>query len=93
MISVFDDVDIDGERAMAAQQIELSNAGRQQKVDDQAIEALAKETHVEVDRIRELYQTAHAQLAAQARIKTYLSVIATRLVRSALQSSSHSSVQ
>lgn len=54
---------------------------------DQIIEALAKETEVSVDRVREIYETECSRLDADARVKTYVSVIATRLVRNALQSS------
>ena len=50
----------------------------------QAIESLAKETHAEVDRVRELYEVEHAKLIADARVKTFVSVIAVRLVRIAL---------
>jgi hypothetical protein len=81
------------EPTMSTQPTELANPGRQKKADDQAIEQLAKETHVEVDHVRKLFEVEHARLASQARIKTYLSVIATRLVRNALQESQHSALQ
>jgi hypothetical protein len=51
---------------------------------EQAIEALAKETHAEVDHVRELYEVEHARLHATARVKTFVGVIATRLVRKVL---------
>ena len=50
----------------------------------QAIDALARETHAEPDRVRELYEIEHAKLIAEARVKTFVSVIAVRLVRIAL---------
>lgn len=50
----------------------------------QVIEALAKENSAPVDHVRELYETEHARLDAEARVKTFVSVIATRLVRNAL---------
>jgi hypothetical protein len=50
----------------------------------QLIEALAKENAAPLDHVRELYETEHAKLQAAARVKTYVSVIATRLVRIAL---------
>ena len=54
---------------------------------DQIIEAIAKETDVSVERVREIYELECSRLDADARVKTYVSVIATRLVRNALQSS------
>jgi Protein of unknown function (DUF3562) len=53
---------------------------------DQIIEALAKETEVPVERVREIYESECSRLDADARVKTYVSVIATRLVRRALHS-------
>jgi len=66
---------------------------RQKQAHDQAIEALAKETHAGVDRVRELYEAEHERLSSTARIKTFVSVIATRIVRTALAETSHSAVQ
>jgi len=54
---------------------------------DQIIEALAKENAVPVERVREIYELECSRLDADARVKTYVSVIATRLVRNVLQSS------
>jgi len=56
----------------------------------QVIETLAKENHAPIERVRELYETAHARLHAQARVKTFVSVIATRLVRNALHAERNS---
>jgi Protein of unknown function (DUF3562) len=53
---------------------------------DQIIETLARETAVSVDRVREMYEQECSRLDADARIKTYVTVIATRLVRNVLQS-------
>jgi hypothetical protein len=50
----------------------------------QVIETLAKENDTSVDHVRELYETEHARLNADARVKTFVSVIATRLVRNVL---------
>jgi hypothetical protein len=72
---------------MSVSQNSTGDAGRQQKAHELAIEALAKETHAGVDRVRELYEAEHSRLASQARIKTYVSVFATRVVRSTLQQS------
>jgi hypothetical protein len=54
---------------------------------DQIIEAIAKESAVPVERVREIYELECSRLDADARVKTYVAVIATRLVRNALQSS------
>lgn len=53
---------------------------------EQIIEAIARETDVSVERVREIYETERSRLDADARVKTYVSVIATRLVKNALQS-------
>jgi hypothetical protein len=50
----------------------------------QVIETLAKENSAPVDHVRQLYESEHARLDAEARVKTFVSVIATRLVRNAL---------
>jgi hypothetical protein len=52
---------------------------------EQIIEAIAKETEVSIERVREIYETERSRLDADARVKTYVSVIATRLVKNALQ--------
>lgn len=70
-------------------QSRIGDAGRQSKADELAIESLAKETQAGVDVVRELYETEHARLTSQARIKTYVSVFATRIVRTALQEAPH----
>ena len=50
----------------------------------QVIEALAKETSASVDHVRELFEIEHQKLESEARVKTFVSVIATRLVREVL---------
>jgi len=50
-----------------------------------AIESLARETHMDVEVIRSVYEHEHRRLAAQAKITTYLPVITARLVRISLQ--------
>ena len=50
----------------------------------QLIESLAQESSVPVEHVRELFEEEHAKLQADARVKTYVAVIATRLVRNAL---------
>src|SRR3546814_20756841 len=51
-----------------------NNAGDPAK-QQQAIEALAKESDASVEHVRELYELEHARLASQARVKTFVSVI------------------
>jgi len=50
----------------------------------QVIEALARENSAPVDHVRALFETEHARLQAVARVQTFVSVIATRLVRNVL---------
>jgi hypothetical protein len=50
----------------------------------QVIEALAKENSAPVDHVRELFESEHKRLESEARVKTFVSVIATRLVREVL---------
>lgn len=49
-----------------------------------AIESLAKEHSRDVEQVRSLFDIEMTRLESQAKIKTYLTVIATRLVRVAL---------
>ncbi len=51
---------------------------------ERVIEALAKEMDVSIERVRAIYESECSRLDADARIKTYVSVIASRLVRDAL---------
>jgi hypothetical protein len=62
----------------------LRNSAGDPARNQQVIEALAKENSASVDHVRELFETEHAKLHAEARVKTYVSVIATRLVRNVL---------
>jgi uncharacterized protein (DUF2126 family) len=52
---------------------------------EQIIEALAKEIGAPIERVRAAYESECSRLQADARVQTYVSVIATRLVRNALQ--------
>jgi hypothetical protein len=74
---------------MSTQKTHTGDAVRQRKAQELAIEAIAKETNAGIDIVRELYEAEHARLAAQATIKTYVTVFASRLVRSALQEARH----
>ena len=78
---------------MSVSQPPAVDAGRQQQVHEQAIEALAKEARVAVDEVRALYNAEHARLAEHARIKTYVPVIAARLVRTALHQTQLAPIQ
>ena len=69
------------------------DAVRQQQGHDHSIESIVKATHVEVDRVRELYNAEVTRLSASARIKTFVSVLATRVVRESLTQHSHPSFQ
>jgi hypothetical protein len=60
-----------------------NNAGDPAK-QQQDIEALARESDTSIEHVRELYEIEHARLTSQARVKTFVSVIATRLVRNTL---------
>ena len=62
----------------------LRNTAGDPAKQQQAIEALAKESETSVEHVRELYEMEHARLVSQARVKTFVSVIATRLVRNTL---------
>lgn len=64
--------------------IRISGGAADPARQQQVIETLAKENSAPVDHVRELYETEHARLNAAARVKTFVSVIATRLVRNAL---------
>lgn len=49
------------------------------------VQTLARESSASADHVRELFDSTRAELESEARIKTYVSVIATRLVRNVLQ--------
>jgi hypothetical protein len=66
---------------MAVLRNNAGNPARHQQV----IEALAKENSASVDHVRELFESEHARLESQARVKTFVSVIVTRLVRRVLR--------
>lgn len=60
-----------------------NNAGDPAR-NQQVIEALARENQASVDHVRELFEIEHRRLESEARVKTFVSVIATRLVRNVL---------
>ncbi len=69
--------------------ISMNRAGDPSR-NDHLIEALAKEQNAPLDRVREMFEEERARLDADARIKTFVSVIATRLVRISLSDTSGS---
>jgi hypothetical protein len=81
------------EQAMTAPNVLAGDAARQKQTHEQTIDALARETRAGIELVRELYEAEHARLVSTARVKTFVSLIATRLVRTALTQSSHSTVQ
>jgi hypothetical protein len=62
----------------------LRNSAGDPAKHQQIIESLARETRSDVDHVREIYEVEHARLNAEARVKTFVSVIAVRLVRNVL---------
>jgi hypothetical protein len=50
----------------------------------QIIESLARENHAPLEHVRALFERQHSQLQSDARVKTFVAVIATRLVRQTL---------
>ena len=62
----------------------LRNSAGDPAKHQQIIESLARETQADVDHVREIYEVEHARLNAEARVKTFVSVIAVRLVRNVL---------
>ena len=59
----------------------LRNSAGDPARNQQVIETLAKENSASVEHVRELFESEHRRLETQARVKTFVSVIATRLVR------------
>jgi hypothetical protein len=53
---------------------------------EQVIHAIATEMDVSVERVRAIYELECSRLDAHARVKTFVPLIATRLVKTALQS-------
>lgn len=49
-----------------------------------ALEILSRETHTDIERVRELYFIEHAKLERVARIKTFVPIFTSRKVRDAL---------
>ena len=62
----------------------LRNSAGDPARNQQVIENLAKENSASVEHVRELFESEHRRLENQARVKTFVSVIATRLVREVL---------
>ena len=77
----------------ALQSLEDKAAHLRQAKEQEAIEALAKQTSTDIEFVRTLYIQECARLESQAKVKTFLSVIATRLVRNALTQKPYSQIQ
>lgn len=69
----------------------LRNSAGDPAKQQQDIEALARQSDAPIERVRQLYEIEHARLNSQARVKTFVSVIATRLVRNTLHAERTSS--
>jgi len=54
-----------------------------------AIESLAEESQVPVNEVAQLYEHAHAELEAGARVRSFLGIFALRSVRKTLLERSH----
>ena len=62
---------------------------KEQKQHADAIQAIAQQYGVNESTVKEIYELELARLKSNARIKTYLSVLATRLVREAVLKTDH----
>jgi Protein of unknown function (DUF3562) len=62
----------------------------QAKADYAAVDSIAKETSTSLDVVKALYEEEVATLAAQATIKQFVGVIATRRVKQQLRLLGHS---
>lgn len=62
----------------------LRNSAGDSARNEQVIEALARESATPVEHVRELFEAEHQRLISGARVKTFVSVIATRLVKNTL---------
>jgi hypothetical protein len=69
----------------------LRNSAGDPAKQQQDIEALARQSDAPIEHVRQLYEIEHARLNSQARVKTFVSVIATRLVRNTLHAERTSS--
>jgi hypothetical protein len=70
----------DDENSMSTHAVTLNRASKHEQV----IESLARELDTPVDHVRELYESEHARLESEARVKTFVTIIAMRLVRTAI---------
>ena len=55
------------------------------KADEAAVAALARESSTSFDRVKALYEEEVATLVAQAKVKQFIGVLATRRVKQQLQ--------
>jgi hypothetical protein len=64
--------------------IDLRNTADDPACNDHIIEAIARESEAPVEHVRKLFEAEHQRLISVARIKTFVSVLATRLVKKTL---------
>ena len=62
-----------------------STPPRESSTHERAIEALARESHVPIDQVAQLYEHELAVLKAGARITSFLPILTTRKVREILR--------
>lgn len=67
----------------------LSTHPRESSTHERAIEALARQFHVPIEQVAQLYEGELAGLAVGARITGFLTIITTRKVREVLRQRSH----
>ena len=62
---------------------------RDSSTHERAIEALARQSHVPIDQVAQLYERELAMLAVGARITGFLTILTTRKVREILRQRRH----
>ncbi|MET0660790.1 MAG: DUF3562 domain-containing protein [Steroidobacteraceae bacterium] len=62
----------------------LRNSAGDPARNEQVIQTLARESDASIEHVRELFEAEHQRLSSGARVKTFVSVIATRLVKNTL---------
>jgi Protein of unknown function (DUF3562) len=70
--------------------MQIVEAESQNSVQESDIESLARETRTPVRAVQEIYQLEHAKLERNAKIKTYVPVLARRRVKDLLRGKSRS---
>ena len=73
--------------------LSLSTHPRESSTHERAIEALARESHVPIDHVAQLYEHELAGLTVGARITGFLTILTTRKVREILRQRQSSSTR